>query len=90
MINSDIQKAREIVKNKPYLMWSTQNYNTLSPESILECVISYGNWDDFINLTKIFGMKKNSKLFELLKNKKRSNLRPRTNDYFSRYFKKHA
>ncbi|OGC52144.1 hypothetical protein A2982_01495 [candidate division WWE3 bacterium RIFCSPLOWO2_01_FULL_39_13] len=90
MINSDIQKARKLIEKKPYLVWSTQSYDKLSPERILESVISYGDWVDFIKLTEIFGMKKCAKLFEVISGKRRNNLRPKTQNYFSRYFRKYA
>jgi len=90
MTNHDIQKARELIKSKPYLMWSTQNYDGLSPESIFESVISYGDWSDFVKLTEIFGLKQSAELFKKIKSKQRSNLRPQTANYFTKYFEKHA
>lgn len=71
-------------------MWSIRNYEDLSPESILESVISYGDWPDFVKLTEIFGMKQSAELFKEIKNRRRTNLRPRTDNYFTKYFEKHA
>lgn len=90
MISSTIDKARDLIRNKPYLAWSTKNYNELSPQSILESVISYGDWSDFTALTKLFGITQSAELFEEIKNKRRSNLRPQTINYFTKYFKKYA
>jgi len=90
MINSTIDKARDLIRNKPYLAWSTKNYNELSPQCILESVIGYGDWSDFISLTELFGMTQSARLFEEIKNKRRSNLRTQTTNYFTKYFEKHA
>ena len=90
MTNLDVQKARELIKNKPYLVWSTKNYDKLSPESILENVVNYGDWPDFTKLTEIFGIKQTAELFKKVKDKQRTNLRPQTTNYFTKYFEKHT
>ena len=90
MTNSTIDKARDLIRNKPYLAWSTKNYSELSPQSILESIISYGDWSDFMSITKLFGMDQSVRLFEEIKNKRRSNLRTQTANYFTKYFEKHA
>lgn len=91
MTDSSIQEARELIKSRPYLMWSTKNYSELSPESILENVISYGDWTDFKQLVKIFGIKQCAKLFtSKIINKQRTNLKPQTVNYFTKYFQKNA
>lgn len=71
-------------------MWSTKSHNELSAESIFESAISYGDWSDFLKLIEIFGMKESMMLFKKIKNKRRSNLRPQTANYFTKYFDKHA
>ena len=90
MTNDQIQKARLVIKNKPYLMWSTKNYDELSPESVFENVINYGDWADFITIKEIFGIKQSSDLFNEIKRKRRSNLTPQTINYFTKYFNKYA
>lgn len=90
MADLEIQKARELIKNKPHLIWYTKNYDNLSPESILESVLNYGDWEDFKKLLSIFGIKDSSQLFRAIKNKQRCNLKPRTLNYFTKYFEKHA
>lgn len=90
MPNNKIQKARQLIKNKPYLMWYTQSYDKLSPESILENVISHGDWPDFLELVEIFGVKQSANIFNRIISKKRNNLKPKTISLFTRYFKKYA
>lgn len=90
MIQSKLQKARGLIKKKPYLIWYTKSHDILSEESIFEAVINYGDWDDFIKLQKIFGIKESYSLFKKAVNKKRSNIRPQTKNYFEKYFTEYA
>lgn len=90
MTDSTVDKARDLIRNKPYLAWSTKNYDELSPQSIFESVISYGDWSDFVLLTELFGMSQSAKLFREITNKRRNNLRTQTVNYFTKYFEKYA
>lgn len=85
-----MKTIQDYIKNKPYLVWSTKNYDELSENSIIESILNYGNWEDFLFIEKTLGIKKVSNIFELLKNKQRTNLRPQTANYFSNYFNKYA
>jgi len=81
---------QELVKKKPYLIWHTKNYEHLSERSIVENVLNYGSWEDYLFLEKVLGVKQLRGFFEDIKNKKRTNLRPQTINYFSNYFGKYA
>lgn len=85
-----MQKIREFIKNKPHLVWYTENYDNLSEKSIVESVLNYGNWDDYLFVENNLGLKRINKVFNELKNQKRINLRPQTINYFSNYFNKYA
>lgn len=81
------------IKQRPYLIWYTKNYDQLSEESVVEAVLNYGNWDDVQQLIKILGMKKVAGIFrEKSKPDKfgRQNYRPEIKHYFNLYFNKHA
>lgn len=86
---SQLFKARQLIKKKPWLIWSTRNFDGLDAAAITEAILSYGDWKDFLNLKQIFGLKELQNIFVKLTNKKRVNLRPQTinlfNDYFQRY-----
>ncbi len=90
MTKSQIERARKIIKNKPALIWSTKNYNNLSAQSITEAVLNYANWNEFKKLKNIFGTKQLKNIFNQLINKKRTNLRPSTINYFKHYFNRYA
>lgn len=83
-------KANKIIKDNPYLIWYTKNYDNLSDESVIEAVLNYGNWHHFKKLIKILGIKKTAKIFEKESNRKRSNYYPEVKNYFTLYFNKYA
>ena len=79
-----------LFKNKPYLAWDLKNKETLSEESMLEHILNYGNWEDYLLAEKVFGIEKAKTIFNTLKNKRRVNLRDKTIDYYDKYFQKYA
>lgn len=81
---------REFIKNKPHLVWYTNNLDGLSENSIVESILNYGNWEDYLFIENSLGLKKVNEVFNKLKSQKRVNLRPQTVNYFSNYFKKYA
>ena len=81
---------QSILEKKPYLMWYTSNKLTVSDQVALEQILSYGNWDDFIEAEKTLGIEKIKDIFNQIKSKKRINLKPRTINYFEKYFAKYA
>jgi hypothetical protein len=85
-----IKSLQNLVKNNPYLVWYTKNYDNLSEKSVVESVLNYGDWKDYLFLEKVLGVKELNKLFRSLKNQKRNNLRPQTLNYFTNYFAKYA
>jgi len=88
--SSTLLKAQTYIKSKPYLVWGSKDYTNLSQQSIVENILNYGDWNDFQYLKSIFDIKDLSKIFKELSNKKRTNLRPQTLNYFTNYFSKYA
>lgn len=81
---------RKFIKNKPYILWYSKNYDGLSKESILEAMLNYGNWNDYLFIENALGIEEVKNVFNHLKNQKRVSLRPQTVNYFSNYFKAYA
>jgi len=81
---------QDILKAKPYLSWYIKNKDELSDESALEHILGYGDWDDVQKAENILGINKMRLLFKKMTQKKRVNLKPKTVDYFTRYFEKYA
>jgi len=90
MDDKNLIKARNYLKLKPYLVWSTKNYEVFSPELIVESILNYGDWNDFLFIKDLFGIKNLSQIFENISKKRRVNLRPQTINYFKMFFSKYA
>jgi len=90
MNDQQLLKLRNIIKNSPELIWHTKNYDNLSAESVVEAVLNYGTWENVKTIESILGIKDFGNIFSKLANKSRSNIRPRTANYFSHYFRHHA
>ena len=90
MDERSIKKARDYVRLRPYLVWSTKNYDGLSPEFIVESILNYGDWNDFLFIKDLFGVKNLNEIFEKILKKRRVNLRPQTINYFKIFFNKYA
>jgi len=81
---------QQFIKKRPYLVWSTKNYERLNNEAIIEAVLNYGNWEDFKKIIKILGLKKIAQIFRKEIMQKRCNYRPEVKNYFKLYFNKYA
>ncbi len=78
------------IKNRPHLVWHTNDYDALSKEAIVEAVLNYGDFDDVLEMFNILGIKNVATIFEKQSSKDRSNYRPEIKNYFELYFKKYA
>jgi len=83
-------KIQELARKKPYIFWSTKNYDKLSEEVIIEGILEYGDFNDVKKLIEIIGEERTSKIFASQIKKKRSNYDPKTINFFKLYFKHHA
>ena len=81
---------RNFIKERPYLVWGTRNYDNLSEEAIVENVLNYGDIDDVKEMFSILGVKKSAIIFKKQISQKRNNYRPKIKNYFNLYFKKYA
>lgn len=81
---------QKLIDKKPYLVWYVKDTNNLSSESLVEHILNYGQWEDYLLAEKELGIKNIRNIFLSLKSKKRVNLRPQTINYFENYFKKYA
>jgi hypothetical protein len=85
-----MKELNNLIKNRPYLIWHTKNYDKLSQQAIIEAVLNYGSFDDFKKVVKILGIKKTATIFKKGASQKRCNYRPEIKNYFLLYFKKYA
>lgn len=85
-----LMKIQDLAKQKPYLFWSTTDYDALNEEAIVEGILNYGDWDDVQKLFKILGLKKTAEIFRKQINGKRINYDPKILNYFKLYFDRYA
>ena len=81
---------QQLLIKKPYLAWDIKDKKSLSDKSALEHILSYGDWSDVMEAKKTLGLTKMQSLFKEIVSKKRVNLKPRTINYFQKYFAKYA
>ncbi len=82
--------ARWLVARKHYWWW-VPDITKLDEEAIVEGVLNYGRWNEFLELKEMLGIKRMSELFYYMsKTKNRVNLRPEKIVLFDHYFAKHA
>jgi len=89
-MNPNLNKARNIIRHNPGLIWYTKSYDQLDIRSITEAVLNYGTWTEFKNLSKIIGVNALARVFASLDSMPRNNLLPKVRSYFKLYFKRHA
>jgi len=87
---SQIERARDIIRHKPHLIWYSDNYDGFSERTIFEHVLNYGEWEDVQELVKIYGFEGCYNLFKDLVKGARQNLYPQVAHYFNLYFLKHV
>lgn len=85
-----LSRARQLIKDQPWLIWYTKNYDSLDAEAITEAILSFGDWPDFLALKRIFGLEQLQLIFNKMISKKRVNLRPATINLFKLYFQRYA
>lgn len=85
-----MNKLIKVFNTKPYLSWYLKEKESLSEKSILEHILNYGNWDDYLLAEQTFGIQKTKTLFTALKTNRRVNLRNKTINYFEKYYQKYA
>lgn len=78
------------LKKRRGLWWSTSQLDKLSDEVILEAVMNYGEWEDFLDLKRRWGLKKIKQLFGQMMSKRRVNLRQPVQALFRDYLAVHA
>mgnify|MGYP001590914397 CR=1 FL=1 len=81
---------KSFIKERPYLVWYTKNYDNLSEEAIVEAVLNYGNFKDVKEIINILGIKRIADIFRKKTTQKRCNFRPEIKNYFFLYFNKYA
>jgi hypothetical protein len=83
-----MNKLTDLIHKKPYLVWYVKNKKDLSQESIVEHVLNFGNWEDYLEVEKVLGIQKTKQIFEKLISRTRVNLRKKNDQLFFVIFPK--
>ena len=54
---ANLNKARNIIRHNPGLIWYTDSYDHLSAKAIAEAILNYGSWENFQELRTLLGTK---------------------------------
>lgn len=90
MIDALQMDIKDFIKKRPYLIWSTEKYDALSDDAIVEAVLNYGDFKDVQTLISILGIQKTAGIFNAQLKHKRVNYSPKISNYFKFYFQKYA
>lgn len=78
------------LQDRKGLWWWVADVNQLDDRAILEGVMNYGRWQDFLDLKEKWGLLKIKQLYQEMTNAKRCNLRPPTRVLYGKYLERHA
>ena len=75
----------KLIKQNIELFWDVSNVEKLDNIAIEERFLKYGNWENIIDLQKIFWEKIFKDLYIKIRDKKRTNLSDKTINFFNLY-----
>lgn len=83
--------SAEWLRERKSLWWWVPDVTKLDDEAILEGVMNYGRWRDFLFLKKELGLKRISELFQYMTQvKRRVNLRSEKIALFGNYLERYV
>ncbi len=88
MVNKNVYE--KIVKKKPFLFWSVGDTTKLGERAVIETVLKYGDFDDFLVLKQELGLNTIAQTFSQLLKFRRGNMHPRTINFWKLYFEHHV
>ncbi len=85
------KRLKTLIEQHNYLFWdiSKDSLYNLSNEAVLERILQYGDMPELKEIIRILGNDNIKKSYNIIKNKKRVNLRPQTINFFDLYIEKH-
>ncbi len=87
------ERLRQFIEKRKYLVWWVKDHSKLSPESIVEATLNYGDWNDVQELIEIMGIERVASIFREKSKPSamgRQNYRPEIKHYFDLYFQRHV
>ncbi|MBI5286899.1 MAG: hypothetical protein HY878_04815 [Deltaproteobacteria bacterium] len=84
-----VESLKEIVEKKPYIFWDVKDIDGLSNESVIEAILTRGDFDDVLKLFDTLGMKHVAEIFFKQVSMKRTNYNKKAENFFRLFFKRH-
>jgi hypothetical protein len=81
---------KRLVAPRPWLWWDVADTSRLSMESVVEGILTRGDWPDFLEAVEVLGMEQVREVFFRQIKRQRNTYRIQTRNLFQRYFERHA
>jgi len=85
-------KRNKFLQKHKDLFWymDKSKINEISDEVLVEFILNYGSWDDFLALKKTYGIINLTEIFIKISTQQKSNLFPKIAHFFNLYFRRYA
>ena len=85
-----LSQYRRLVAPRPWLWWDVADISRLSVDSVVESILTRGDWPDFLEALDELGTDQVREVFFRQINRQRNNYRPQTRNLYQVYFERHA
>ena len=82
--NKFLQKHKDL-----FWYMDKSKINEISDEVLVEFILNYGSWDDFLALKKMYGILNLTEIFINISTQQKSNLFPKIEHFFNLYFQRY-
>lgn len=84
------EEHRRLVLPRPWLWWDVGDTTRLSVSSVVERILKYGDWPDFLEAIDVLGLHTIRDAFFHHIKSPRCDYRPQTKNLFIKYFERYA
>ena len=81
---------RDIIRQKPYLLWWVRDYDALSEDAVVEAVLDQGDWAELQDIVQILGRQRVAEIFFKQVQYPRCNYSEKRASFFKNYFSEYA
>ena len=87
-----LNKRNRFLQKHKDLFWymNKSKINEISDEVLVEFILNYGSWEDFLALKKTYGIVNLTEIFIKISTQQKSNLFPKIAHFFNLYFRRYA
>ena len=85
-----VRDFRDIIRQKPYLLWWVRDYDALNKDAVVEAVLDQGDWEELQEIVEILGRQRVAEIFFEQMSSKRRNYSDKRASFFQNYFSEYA